>query len=261
MKTQLILRMLNIMAMVVMVPFNIYAQEKKTFTVNGVSFNMIKYQCGSFMMGASVNDSEAYSWEKPAHRVVIPGDTRYIGETEVTQELWEAVMGNNPSYFKGKKRPVECVSWNDCQLFLQKLYVLTGQNFRLPIEEEWEFVARGGVKSRGYKYSGSNNINDVGWYDGNSSKQTHDVATKAPNELGVYDMTGNVWEWCQNHAYIYNGNNDEQLRSDFKRDNVGSARVARGGSWGNEAGCCRVSFRLGNTPDYGHGYLGLRLAL
>lgn len=166
-----------------------------TFTVNGVSFKMITVEGGTFTMGASDDDEEAYYNEKPAHEVTLSSYS--IGETEVTQALWLAVMGSNPSRFTGDlTRPVECVSWNDCQAFIIKLNQLTGKTFRLPTEAEWEIAARGGNESMGYKYAGGNDINEVAWYRGNSSSKTHPVATKAPNELGLYDMSGNVFEWC-----------------------------------------------------------------
>ena len=147
-------------------------------------------------MGATPEQgSDAWDNEKPSHYVTL--SSYYIGETEVTAELWQAVMGINPSNFSGSLRPVECVSWNECQEFVTRLSSLTGENFRLPTEAEWEFAARGGKKSQGYKYSGSNTIGDVAWYSDNSNSETHNVAQKLPNELGLYDMSGNVWEWCR----------------------------------------------------------------
>ena len=169
--------------------------QDETFTVNGVSFKMVAVEGGTFTMGASDDDTEADNMEKPAHEVTI--SNYYIGETEVTQALWVAVMGKNPSYFTGDLRPVEDVSWSECKEFITMLNQMTGKNFRLPTEAEWEFAARGGNKSKGYKYAGSNIIGDVAWYKENASNQTHLVATKASNELGLYDMSGNVYEWCQ----------------------------------------------------------------
>ena len=227
----------------------------KTFTVDGVSFDMIRVEGGTFMMGSPDNDSDAYGNEKPQHQVTL--SDCYIGETQVTQALWEAVMGSNPSQFKGSKRPVEQVSWKDCQKFISKLNQLTGQQFRLPTEAEWEFAARGGNKSRGYKYSGSNDIDDVAWYGANSNDKTHDVKTKAPNELGLYDMSGNVWEWCQD----WYGDYSSDAQTNPTGPASGSERVNRGGHWSNFARSYRVVFRKLDAPDWRHDDLGLRLAL
>ncbi len=228
----------------------------ETYEVNGVSFDMVLVEGGTFTMGATPEQgSDADSGEKPAHQVTL--SSFMIGKYEVTQALWTAVMGSNPSSFKGDNLPVECVSWNDCQTFIKKLNSLTGKNFRLPTEAEWEYAARGGNKSRGYKYAGSNNIDDVAWYDGNSSSKTHAVGTKQPNELGLCDMNGNVWEWC--------GDRKESYRSTSQTNptgaTLGSNRVSRGGSWHDDARYCRMSDRHGGTPAYSNGHLGLRLAL
>ena len=226
----------------------------QTYTVNGVSFKMIAVEGGTFMMGSSDDDSDAYDWEKPRHQVTLSSFS--IGETEVTQELWQAVMGTNLSYFKGNKLPVEMVSWNDCQTFITKLNQMTGQTFRLPTEAEWEFAARGGNQSEGYTYSGSNTIGDVAWYDSNSSSTTHEVATKAPNELGLYDMTGNVWEWCQDWYADYSSGSQTNPTG----PSSGTYRVKRGGSWSYYATNCRVANRYYNTPTLTNYALGLRLA-
>ena len=224
--------------------------------MNGVAFKMIRVEGGSFTMGAtSEQGSDAFDDEKPAHRVTL--STYSIGETEVTQELWRAVMGNNPSNFKGSNRPVEKVSWNDCQAFIHKLNSITGRSFRLPTEAEWEFAARGGNKSQGYKYSGSNNLGTVAWFTDNSGRETHPVKTKSRNELGIYDMSGNVWEWCQDWKGSY-GSSDQ---SDPMESRSGSGRVYRGGGWNNGVSCCRMSFRCSNTPGGRDFNLGLRLAL
>ncbi|MDE6052081.1 MAG: formylglycine-generating enzyme family protein [Paramuribaculum sp.] len=214
-----------------------------TYEVNGVSFDMVEVEGGSYIMG---DDNSSRSNEKPAHKETIV--TFQIGKTEVTQELWEAVMGTNPSNFTGEENlPVEKVYWNDCIEFIEKLNELTGKNFRLPTEAEWEYAARGGNKSQGYTYSGSNTIDDVAWYSVNAAeKKTHPVAQKKPNELGIYDMSGNVWEWT----------------SDLYCPNYGSAptentRVFRGG---NTATLATVTCRERGEKYRGND-LGLRLAL
>jgi len=228
-----------------------------TFTVNGVSFKMVVVQGGTFTMGATAEQgSDAESPEKPAHQVTLSSYS--IGQTEVTQELWQAVMGSNPSKFTGDlQRPVEMVSWNDCQTFISKLNQMTGKNFRLPTEAEWEYAARGGNRSQGYKYAGSNAIGDVAWYSDNSGYTTHPVATKAPNELGLYDMSGNVFEWCQDWYGSYSC--DAQTNPTGPAS--GSYRMHRGGSWDFNARLCRVSYRYDASPSYVFSFLGLRLAL
>ncbi len=231
----------------------------KTFTVKGVTFNMVKVEAGTFTMGATEEQgSDVDSGEKPAHQVTLTKDY-YIGQTEVTQALWQAVMGNNPSEFKGDNLPVENVSWEDCQTFITKLNSLTGSKFRLPTEAEWEYAARGGKKSQGYKYSGSNTIGDVAWYNDNSGDKTHDVGTKAPNELGIYDMSGNVWEWCQDW-YSKDYYSSSPLSNPIGPSS-GSHRVRRGGGWYYNAWSCRVSNRDDFTPGSRYGGLGLRLVL
>lgn len=231
-------------------------KDEETFTVNGISFTMKLVEGGTFQMGN--NDSDAESDEKPVHSVTL--NSYYMGETEVTQALWQAVMGNNPSYFKGDNLPVEPVSWNDCQEFIRKLNQKTGKNFRLPTEAEWEFAARGGKKSRGYKYAGSNNIGSVAWYtdnSGNSGNKTYAVKGKSPNELGLYDMSGNVWEWCSDwYGSDYYGKSPS---TNPQGPLNGSDRVLRGGSWGDDAGNCRVSYRYYYDPDYTYYNYGFRL--
>jgi len=166
-------------------------------------------------------------------------------------------MGSNPSFFKGNTLPVEMVSWNDCQMFIRKLNSLTGKSFRLPTEAEWEFAARGGNRSRGHKYSGSYSLGEVAWYDGNSSNKTHAVKTRTPNELGIYDMSGNVSEWCSD----WYGKYPSSFVSNPKGVSTGSSRVVRGGSWGGYARGCRVASRLSYEPLSEYNHLGLRLAL
>ena len=224
-------------------------------SLDDIMRNMVYVEGGTFTMGATSEQQEPGDDEKPTHRVSL--SSFYIGKYEVTQALWKAVMGSNPSNWKGDNLPVENVSWNDCQTFLRKLNAMTGKNFRLPTEAEWEFAARGGNRSRGYQYSGSNVLSDVAWYDDNSGMKTHNVGTKAPNELGIYDMSGNVSEWCQDWYGDYHG----YLQTNPTGPSSGSYRVLRGGSWRYGAGGCRVAFRFIFTPDYRGIYLGLRLAL
>lgn len=235
----------------------------ETFTVNGVSFNMVRVDGGTFQMGATSEQQNPDSDEKPVRQVTL--SSYYIGESEVTQALWEAVMGSNPSRFKGSNKPVEQVSWNACQEFVQKLSQLTGRKFRLPTEAEWEFAARGGRKSRGYQYSGSNRIDDVAVYEENSYKKgssspdygTHNVKTKQANELGIYDMSGNVWEWCQD----WKGSYGSSSQTNPTGPATGSYRVYRGGCWNYSAGICRVALRSSFAPGIRDSHLGLRLAL
>ena len=233
-----------------------YTPNVKTFYANGVSFEMVEVRGGTFRMGAtSEQGSDVWEFEKPVHSVTLSG--YYIGKTEVTQALWKAVMGSNPSEFKGDNLPVENVSWYDCQEFIRKLNSLTDQNFRLPTEAEWEFACRGGNNSRGYKYSGSNYIDNVAWYDGNSGHKTHPVATKSPNELGIYDMTGNVWEWCADWYGDYSSGAQINPKGPYD----GSIRVYRGGGWSGGVSRCRSSNRDDRRPSGRSFFLGLRLAL
>ena len=229
-----------------------------SFTVKGVTFTMVKVEAGTFTMGATEEQgSDAFDREEPAHQVTLTKDY-YIGQTEVTQALWQAVMGSNPSNFKGDNLPVEKVSWEDCQTFITKLNSLTDSKFRLPTEAEWEYAARGGNKSRGYKYSGSNSLNDVAWYTSTTNDSgTKPVATKAPNELGIYDMSGNVWEWC----YDWYGSYSSGAQTDPTGATSGSYRVDRGGCFRSYARGCRVSCRGGSTPAGRSDNRGLRLCL
>ena len=223
---------------------------------DGISIEMVKVEAGSFNMGATPEMQNPDEDEKPVHRVTLTNNY-YIGKYEVTQALWQAVMGSNPSYFKGDDLPVEQVSWNDCQDFISKLNAMTGKRFRLPSEAEWEYAARGGKKSRGYQYSGSNTLGDVAWYEGNSGSKTHAVGTKQPNELGIYDMTGNVYEWCQDWYGSYSSSPQTNPIGAVS----GSCRVYRGGCWVSSARNCRTSYRGRRTPDFRYGFLGLRLVL
>ena len=236
--------------------------QDRTFNVGGVTFKMIAVEGGTFMMGATAEQGNmANNDEKPAHQVTL---TSYlIGQTQVTQELWMAIMGSNPSYFTGNsQRPVERVSWYDCQDFIRKLNAMTGEHFRLPTEAEWEYAARGGNRSQGYTYAGSDDLDDVAWYSENSgwmniTNKTHPVATKKPNELSIYDMSGNIWEWCQDSYGDYSS--EEQINPVGAAS--GSFRVNRGGSWYSSARNCRVSYRRSYVSSDTYYFLGLRLVL
>ena len=229
--------------------------SNQTFKVNGVSFDMIVVEGGSFSMGATEEQgSDAYTDESPVHQVKL--SSFCIGKTEVTQELWKAVMGSNPSYYSGNNLPVEQVSWDDCQEFITKLNALTGKSFRLPTEAEWEYAARGGNKSQGYKYSGSNTIDDVAWYYSNCGA-TRSVATKAANELGIFDMSGNVVEWCNDWYGAYSSN----AQTNPTGADSGTTRVCRGGGGSTNARWNRVSMRLKFGPAARANNRGMRLAL
>lgn len=231
-----------------------------TFTVGDASFTMVKVEPGSFMMGALEGDTNALEdEEKPVHQVTLTG-TYYIGQTEVTQELYTAVMGSNPSNFtEGNNLPVEKVSYNDAITFCQQLSSLTGKHFTLPTEAQWEYAARGGHKtpSAPTLFAGSDDIEAVGWHKGNSDSTTHTVAQKVSNTLGLYDMTGNVFEWCLDWygPYTADAVTDPQGPAD------GSERVSRGGSWNYPASYCRTSIRACSAPDVTYYMLGLRVVM
>ena len=271
----------------------VVAQSNKTFTVEGFSFKMIYVEGGTFTMGCTSEQTGCENDEKPAHEVTV--SNFYIGETEVTQLLWHLVMGTEPSAFGGwtdefgvgSMNPAYRVSWDDCQQFCEKLNQMcrkqlpAGYHFALPTEAQWEYAARGGNKSKGFLYSGSNNLDDVAWYWQNSGDntlsgadsdwnwdkiqenhgKTHPVKRKAPNELGLYDMSGNVWEWCADiydaQYYEFTTDNDPLWNPSFG----GTNRVNRGGSWINYASRSRVSDRETDSAETRDGNLGLRLVL
>ncbi|GHU60056.1 hypothetical protein FACS189411_17420 [Bacteroidia bacterium] len=240
--------------------------------------NMVEVEGGAFMMGAQKEnnkkpnyDKEAYDSEAPVHEVKL--DRFEISRYPVTQAQWKAVMGDNPSYFQSDKLPagvnsddlpVENVSWDDVRKFLTKLNNLLKLDpqkdkiYRLPTEAEWEYAARGGNKSKKNKYSGNNDIDEVAWYSGNSDERTYEVGTKLPNELGLYDMSGNVWEWCNDW---YGSYSKEEQKTNPKGPKSGSDRVLRGGSWFSVAESCRVSFRSNNALVNRYYRIGFRLVL
>ena len=218
--------------------------------LNKLINNMVYVSGGTFIMGGDESSDQT-----PTHSVTL--SSYYICKYEVTQALWRAVMGSNPSKFKGDNLPVEQVSWNDCQTFINRLNNYTGRNFRLPTEAEWEFAARGGNYSRHYKYSGSNYISDVAWYCDNSGNRTHPVGTKQANELGLYDMSGNVWEWCSDRYGSYSS----YSQSNPTGATSGFGRVKRGGNWCGLARYCCSSHRSYYAPGNSFDDLGLRLVL
>ena len=268
--------------------------EQNTNKLKSIKENFVFVQGGTFLMGSNSGESD----EKPVHNVTV--SSFYIGKTEVTQTQWKTVMGNNPSYCKGDKRPVEQVSWYDAIVFCNKLSMMDGRTptysvngktdpdawnytpckgnsisgtitmnmnasgYRLPTEAEWEYAAWGGNKRKGYKYSGSDNLGSVAWYYDNSGDQTHDVATKAPNELGLYDMSGNVWEWCWDW---YDSNYySKSPSSNPSGASLGAYRVQRGGGYDISDYGCRVAIRItidiyGNyyKPDNGDRSIGFRI--
>lgn len=233
--------------------------------ISGTNYGkMIYVQGGTFRMG-----SDHFEWSLPIHDVTV--DSFYIAETQVTQRLWKAVTGNNPSdqnygYGIGDNLPVNNVSWNDVKnVFLPELNRLTGLKFRLPTESEWEFAARGGNQSKGCTYSGSNRSADVGWSERNARQPetgglygVHQVAQKRPNELGIYDMSGNVWEWCED---FFAPSYPPQHVINPTGPAEGTSRVWRGGSYHNNAVNLRVGHRCGNPPDYRAAFVGVRLAV
>ena len=225
-----------------------HKDETYVETAKGLNLKMIYVEGGTFAMGSNSGESD----EKPVHNVTL--DSYYIGETEITQAQWRAVMGSNPSYYKDDNRPVESVSWNDAQEFCKKLSDLTGKRYVLPTEAQWEYAARGGNQSRGYTYSGSNNVNEVAKYG--SSGGHSNVKSKKPNELGIYDMSGNVWEWCSDW---YSSSYSSSSQTNPQGPNSGGSRVLRGGSWYNYASICRVANRNSRKPSSSDYYYGFRV--
>lgn len=233
--------------------------EDRLVTVGSVTFTMIPVKGGTFQMGATKEQTgEARKDEKPVHTVTL--DNFQIGETEVSQALWREVMGSNPSTYKGNDLPVTNVTWEDCQEFIKKLNERTGKQFRLPTEAEWEFAARGGTASKGYMFSGSDEVRSVAWHNRDSNRDRHNgpyaIKSKDPNELGIYDMSGNVNEWCQDWFGDYTA--DPQTNPQGPA--TGKEHVYRGGSWWYYGMSCRVSRRNSGVKDV-RGVIGLRLAM
>lgn len=222
----------------------------ETYFAAGVPFEMVVVAGGWYFMGS--NDEDTTLAERPVHTVTV--GTFRCGKTEVTQKLFEAVMGYNPSEVKGEDLPVTNVSWIESQRFVEKVAELVELPFRLLTEEEWEFAARGGRKPKGYRYSGSNDLYEVAWYKDNSDGHVHAVGTKKPNELGIYDMTGNVREWVSDLW-------SDDLKSPRNGGKERNKRVRRGGSWGYTERDSRTTYRAGTVATESNNSLGLRLAL
>ena len=233
-------------------------QNEKARIIQRIKDNMVYVEGGTYTMVATVeqgNKTEFSDVDNPVHEVSL--SSFFISRYEVTQEEFLAVMGYNPSHFKGLKRPVECVSWTQCVDFIKQINRITGMSFRLPTEAEWEYAARGGTLSKQYRYSGSNDLNFIGWYENNSESSTHNVGQKEPNELGIYDMSGNVEEWCSDYC----DRNGSFKQKDPNANEDGLYRIIRGGAWSMSANQCCVSYRSYDAPVNCYIRLGFRLVL
>ena len=236
----------------------LHPSGKLTFVVNGELFNMMPVEGGTFNMGS--NSSDVMDNEKPVHRVTL--SSFYMAETEFTQKLYKAVMGKgHGSTYKGDNLPIHRITWDDCQKVIAKLNEKTGFTFRMPTEAEWEFAARGGTKSKGYKYSGSNTLANVAWYSANSGNKPNDVATKAPNELGIYDMSGNVKEWCSDFYAEYSSTSQTNPTGPAEDDVIFKSKVNRGGAFNSVESLCTVTTRSDLQQTNSSYMIGLRLAL
>ena len=219
---------------------------------SSLTIEMVFVEGGTFLMGSSTREPE----EKPVHSVTL--SSYNIGKYEVTQYQWKTIMGSNPSHFTNCDNcPVETVSWNEVQEFIERLNAESGKNYRLPTEAEWEFAARGGSNSKGYKYSGANDISIISWCAENSGNRTHEVGTKLPNELGIYDMTGNVWEWCSDWYSSYSAHKETNPKGPYLAKN----RVIRGESYYDYENTGSTTFRAQIMPDFHINGLGFRLVL
>lgn len=246
------------------VPEEPYEPVIETYTVSSVTFDMLLVEGGTFMMGGRENDPYVKPWELPVHEVTL--SDYYICTTEVTQALWRAVMGtsSNPSWFTSSNgygtdynRPVESITYANCQNFITKLNQKTGKTFRMVTDAEWEYAARGGKYDHGYMYAGGNDIDEIAWHLDNSGEVTHAVGTKTPNELGIYDMAGNVGEWCSDWFAYYTA----EAQTNPKGPTTGTARVVRGGSWGQGWRMNRVTYRSDRNPADKNVHVGLRIAM
>jgi len=237
--------------------------DKTSFTENlakGVTLEMVSLPAGQFLMGSPDSDPDAQSDEKPQHQVKV--NSFAIGKYPVTQAQYQAVMGNNPSHFKNNpQNPVERVSWDDAQAFCQKLSQITGKTYRLPTEAEWEYACRAGTTTRYYFGDNDNQLGNYAWYEGNSNRTTHPVGQKKPNAWGLYDMSGNVWEWCEDDWHdSYAGAPDDGTAWLDNDNRSQSLKCLRGGSWYVSPHYCRSAFRSRCGPDLHYNYLGFRVA-
>ncbi|MBP7429727.1 MAG: formylglycine-generating enzyme family protein [Candidatus Hydrogenedentes bacterium] len=234
------------------------ATEETIMLPGNVPLEMVWIPAGTFLMGRWYPDEQdSVSDEAPQHQVTL-SQGFWMGKYEVTQTQWEAVMGSNPAYFSGANRPVEWVSWNEVQSFITALNSLTGETFRLPTEAEWEYACRGGRKTRFYwgddpTYT---QIGNYAWYGSNSGGRTHDVGTKLPNGFDLYDMSGNVWEWCQDWYDAYSSGSV----TDPTGPASGPHRVGRGGGWSSDGAYCRSAYRSSFDPSGTGDYIGFRLS-
>ncbi|MDR1029459.1 MAG: formylglycine-generating enzyme family protein [Treponema sp.] len=239
-----------------------------TESVRNVPANMVRVEGGTFLMGGTNGDSD----EKPVHTVTVK--SFYMGRTEVTQKEWKEIMGNDPSYFKGDNLPVEQVNWYEAVEYCNRLslkeglspaYQGSGNNivcdfnatgYRLPTEAEWEYAARGGNRdAMAYEYSGGNSIDRVAWYNENSDSSSHPVGMKQPNSRGLYDMSGNVWEWC----WDWYGSYSADSQTNPTGASSGNGRVRRSGGWYASAANVRAANRDNGTPWYRSNNLGFRV--
>ncbi len=231
--------------------------ESNMTEFNQDGFDFVKVDGGTFTMGCTPEQTDFCSiYEKPSHSVILSSFS--IGKYEVTQSQWTSIMGSNPSQFSNcSDCPVEMVSWDDIQIFISSLKTKTGKNYRLPTEAEWEYAARGGNKSKGYRYSGSHNYSKVAWCENDGSTETHSVGTKKANELGIYDMSGNVYEWVNDWL----GDYTDASETNPNGHSSGTYRIIRGGSWKEDARFVRVPYRLNELPGNKNNDLGFRLVL
>ena len=232
---------------------NRQGKDEKNYVENvmGIKLEMIYVKGGTFIMG-NTSEKGGCSDERPITEIYL--DSYYIGAFEVTQKQWNIIMRGENIADENDNLPITYVSWNEATLFCDKLSQLTGKNYKLPTEEQWEYAARGGIKNSNRKYSGSDEIDKVSWYSSNSNKEIHPVGLKHPNELGIYDMSGNVYEWCLDTYMSYTYKNDS-----VKHHGVGNNKVLRGGCWSDYASSCRVTHRFYDVSSSKSSKIGFRV--